>query len=59
VPQPSHVLLAMGRDERAAAGSLRVSLGRTTAAVDIDAFLDAIVPAVERARAAGLAPAGT
>jgi len=59
VPQPSHVLLAMGRDERAAAGSLRVSLGRTTTAADIDAFLDAIVPAVERARAAGLAPAGT
>ena len=57
VPQPSHVLLAMGRHERAAAGSLRVSLGHTSTAADTDAFLDAIVPAVERARAAGLAAA--
>ena len=58
VPQPSHVLLAMGRDEQAAAGSLRVSLGRTSTQDDVDAFLEAIVPAVERARAAGLAAAG-
>ena len=58
VPQPSHVLVAMGRDERAAAGSLRVSLGRTSTRGDVDAFLDAIVPVVERARAAGLAATG-
>jgi cysteine desulfurase len=57
IPQPSHVLLAMGRDEQAAAGSLRVSLGRTSTPADVDAFLGAIGPAVERARAAGLVTA--
>jgi cysteine desulfurase len=57
VAQPSHVLLAMGRDEQAAAGSLRVSLGHTSTADDVDAFVDAIGPVVERARAAGLAAA--
>ncbi len=58
VPQPSHVLLAMGRDEAAAAGSLRVSLGHTSSAADVDAFVDAIGPVVERARAAGVTVAG-
>ena len=58
VPQPSHVLLAMGRDEAAAAGSLRVSLGHTSSAADLDAFVDAIGPVVERARAAGVTVAG-
>jgi cysteine desulfurase len=52
VPQPSHVLLAMGRDETEARSSLRFSLGRTSSAADIDAVAAAIGPAVERARAA-------
>jgi cysteine desulfurase len=52
VPQPSHVLLAMGRDEADARSSLRFSLGRTSTAADVDALVDAIGPAVARARVA-------
>ncbi|MEP6665025.1 MAG: cysteine desulfurase family protein [Nocardioidaceae bacterium] len=54
VPQASHVLLAMGRDEAIARGSLRFSLGHTSTAADIDQVVEAIGPAVERARAAGV-----
>jgi cysteine desulfurase len=53
VPQASHVLLAMGRNETAAAGSLRISLGHSSTLADVDAFVAAIGPAVARARAAG------
>jgi cysteine desulfurase len=53
VPQPSHVLLAMGADDAAASGSLRFSLGHTSTAADVEALADAIGPVVERARAAG------
>jgi cysteine desulfurase len=53
VPQPSHVLLAMSRDEAEARSSLRFSLGHTSTAADVDALVEAIGPAVERARAAG------
>jgi cysteine desulfurase len=52
VPQPSHVLLAMGCTEEAARHSLRFTLGHTTTAADVDAVVEAIVPVVERARAA-------
>ncbi len=52
VPQPSHVLLAMGCDAEQARHSLRFSLGHTSAAADVDALVEAIVPVVERARAA-------
>jgi len=52
VPQPSHVLLAMGRDADAARSSLRFSLGHTTTEADIDAVAAALGPCVERARAA-------
>src|SRR3954447_20356432 len=55
VPQPSHVLLAMGRDEEQARSSLRFSLGHTSTEADVDALGDAIGPVVERARAAGIA----
>ncbi|HET8716200.1 MAG TPA: cysteine desulfurase family protein [Nocardioidaceae bacterium] len=55
VPQASHVLLAMGRSDDAARASLRFSLGHTSGAPDVDALVEAIGPAVERARAAGLA----
>ena len=51
VPQPSHVLLAMGRDEVEARSSLRFSLGHTSTEADVDAVAAAIGPAVERARA--------
>ncbi|MCU7822747.1 cysteine desulfurase family protein [Kitasatospora sp. DSM 101779] len=57
VPQPSHVLLAMGADPLLARASLRFSLGHTSTRGDVDALADAITPAVERARNAGLATA--
>jgi cysteine desulfurase len=52
VPQASHVLLAMGRDEATARGSLRFSLGHTSTSADVDRVVAAIGPVVERARAA-------
>jgi cysteine desulfurase len=52
VPQPSHVLLAMGRSEAEARSSLRFSLGHTSTQADVDALLEAIGPVVERARLA-------
>jgi cysteine desulfurase len=54
VPQPSHVLLAMGRDDEEARASLRFSLGHTSTEDDVTALVEAIGPVVERARAAGL-----
>jgi cysteine desulfurase len=54
VPQPSHVLLAMGRSDEEARGSLRFTLGHTSTEADVVALVDAIGPVVERARAAGL-----
>jgi cysteine desulfurase len=55
VPQPSHVLVAMGVPEDEARGALRFSLGRTSTAADVAVVSDAIGPVVERARRAGLA----
>ena len=52
VPQPSHVLLAMGCDDDQARHSLRFSLGHTSTPADVDALVEAIGPVVERARAA-------
>jgi len=54
VAEPSHVLLAMGADWATARSSLRFTLGHTSTDADVDALLDAIGPAVERARRAGL-----
>jgi cysteine desulfurase len=53
VAQPSHVLVAMGAGEAVARGSLRFSLGHSSTADDVSAAVDAIAPAVERARRAG------
>ena len=53
VPQPSHVLLAMGHSEVDARGALRLSLGHTSTEADVDAFLAALPGVVERARRAG------
>ena len=58
VPQPSHVLLAMGVEEHDARGALRFSLGHTSTAADVDALVDVLPGAAARARAAGLASAG-
>ncbi|WP_371499304.1 cysteine desulfurase [Kitasatospora sp. NBC_00374] len=57
VPQPSHVLLAMGADPLLARASLRFSLGHTSTRADVEALTAAITPAVQRARNAGLAAA--
>ncbi|MFE2430646.1 cysteine desulfurase family protein [Streptomyces sp. NPDC059373] len=54
VPQPSHVLLAMGSDPDLARGSLRFSLGHTSTQADVDALAKAIGPVADRARRAGL-----
>lgn len=54
VPQPSHVLLAMGIEPVAARGSLRVSLGHTSTTEDVDRFVDALPAVVARARRAGV-----
>ncbi len=58
VPQASHVLLAMGRGEALARGSLRFSLGHTSTRDDVIRLLDAIGPAAERARVAGATSSG-
>ena len=50
VPQASHVLLAMGREDAAARSSLRFSLGHTSTEDDVAAVVEAIGPCVERAR---------
>jgi len=48
--EPSHVLTAMGLPRRRALGSLRLSLGTTTSAADVDAALAAVPAAVARLR---------
>lgn len=53
IPEPSHVLLAMGVDERTSRSSLRFSLGRTSTQDDVQTVIDALPAVVERARRAG------
>lgn len=55
VPQPSHVLLAMGVGQEQARGALRFSFGHTSVQADVDALAGAIGPVVARARRASLA----
>ncbi|WP_402466363.1 cysteine desulfurase family protein [Isoptericola aurantiacus] len=57
VPQPSHVLLAMGVGETDARGALRFSLGATSTQADVDRLLAALPGVVRRAQAAGLVSA--
>lgn len=59
VPEPSHVLLAMGRSEEEARGALRITLGWSTTDADVEAFLAALPAAVERASRAGMAARAT
>ena len=53
IPEPSHVLLAMGVEESLSRSSLRFSLGEGSTQSDVDAVLMALPGAVERARRAG------
>ena len=55
IPEPSHVLRAMGRNEIEARGALRITLGRTSTEADVDAFLAALPAAFAQASRAGLA----
>ena len=52
VAEPSHVVRALGRSDAEARQVLRLTLGRTSTADDVDAVLAALPGAVERARAA-------
>ncbi|MBK8076147.1 MAG: cysteine desulfurase [Kineosporiaceae bacterium] len=54
VPQPSHVLLAMGVPSVQSRGALRFTLGWNSTEDDVAALVGAIGPAVARARRAGL-----
>ena len=53
VPQPSHVLLAMGLDPQTARSSLRFSLGMNSTKADVDRLVDVLPDIVARARRAG------
>ncbi len=55
VPEPSHVLRAMGVPDDEARGAIRFTLGWDSTDVDVDAVLAALPAAVETARGAGLA----
>lgn len=55
VPEPSHVLMAMGRSEADARGALRITIGHTSTEADVDAFLAALPAAHAQAARAGLA----
>lgn len=54
VPQPSHVLLAMGSSQDDARSTLRFTLGYTSTKTDVDELLAALPAALERARKAGM-----
>ena len=53
IPEPSHVLLAMGAEPRASRGSLRFSLGSNSTLADVDRLLEVLPGAVNRASRAG------
>ena len=48
--EPSHVVLALGLGAEEAHGSMRVSLGRENTEEEVDAFLDAFPPIVDKLR---------
>lgn len=59
IPEPSQVLLAMGRSEADARSALRFTLGRTSTGEDVDALLAALPDAYARATRAGHAERAT
>ncbi|TFB96487.1 MULTISPECIES: cysteine desulfurase family protein [unclassified Cryobacterium] len=54
IPEPSHVLRAMGRSEAEARSALRITLGRDSTGADVDAFLAALPAAHAQASRAGM-----
>ncbi|MEF3404001.1 cysteine desulfurase family protein [Agromyces sp. CCNWLW203] len=59
VPEPSHVLMAMGRSEADARGALRITIGHASTDADVDALLAALPAAHAQAARAGLAARAT
>jgi cysteine desulfurase len=55
VPEPSHVLMAMGVDESDARGALRFSVGYSSTEAEIDQVISVFADVVSAARRAGLA----
>jgi cysteine desulfurase len=51
-PEPSHVLLAIGRDENLARSSLRIGLGRFTTAEEIEFAISHVAEVVQQLRTA-------
>jgi cysteine desulfurase len=49
--EPSHVILAIGRDEAEARSTIRFSVGRGNSIDEIDRAVDAIAESVARVRA--------
>jgi cysteine desulfurase len=58
IPEPSHVLLALGASENLARGSLRFSLGRDSTQDDVDTIIEVLPAAVDRALRAGRVSGG-
>ena len=56
--EPSHVLAAMGIERSGALGALRLSLGHSTTAADVDRAIDVIGASVDRLRRRAAAPVG-
>lgn len=54
VARASHVLIAMGRTQEEATGTLRISIGRDTTKADIDRFLEVLPEVHSQALKAGL-----
>lgn len=54
VPQPSHVLLAMGASDNDARSTLRFTLGYSSTQADVDALIDALPSVLDRGRRAGM-----
>jgi len=54
-PEPSHVLLAMGRDSETARAGLRISFGPATTVGEIERVADALPAAVRQVRAGAAA----
>ena len=55
--EPSYVLRALGRSDRLAQSTLRLSLGRFSTVADVDVAIDAIAGAVARLRELAPGPA--
>ncbi len=52
VARPSHVLIAMGRDEKEASGCLRVTIGLETTEDEVNRFIEVLPGVIAQARAA-------